>query len=241
MIIKRARGHRLYTTDGDKILDLSMDQGRAVLGHRPNGLSLAIKNVIERGLYAPYDNIYLKRLIKDLSIRFPDHPHVTIVNYQDKISTYFDSEILDPLYSNCFDVKLAFWRPFLNIPNSENIVVLYPLPGLNTASVLVSKKQHTLESDSISPVLLSGILRSLYDYDLEYKKFDRSNYNSFKSIQNTELLPPYLILKRDPKEYFELCAKGNKEGIMLNSSSQVAILAPDFSRGEQNKILDFLK
>ena len=174
-----------------------MDWGRGVLGHRPNGLSLVIKNVIERGLYAGYDNIYKERLINYLKKQFPDYGFITILEYEDKATGYFQCNVVDPLFT---EVKksdtLAYWRPFLKTPESDNLIILYPFPGLNSTTILLSREKPTIESDNISPILLSGILRSMYDYDMELKTFDKSEYSSYKNIRDSRLLPPYIVFDR---------------------------------------------
>ncbi len=240
MIIKRARGHRLYTQDGNKILDLSMDSGRAVLGHRPNGLSLTLKNAIDKGIYASYDNIYLGRLKKDLKKRFPDHPYITLHNYEAKIVDHFKTEIKDPLFDEIAGATLAYWRPFLETPDSENIILLYPMPGLNCTTLLISKNKIDLEEDLISPVLLAGILKSFYDYDMVNKKIDKKTYDVYNQVPNSVLKAPYLILDRDVETYNKLCLDASKSDIMLNSKKSFIVLPPDYSDGEIKRVLSLL-
>lgn len=239
MVVRRARGHRIYTQSNERILDLSMDFGRAVLGHRPNGLSLAIKNCIERGIYAPYSSKFEKRLIKDLNKRFPEYPFVTILGYEEKAGFNKD-EVIDPLVSSKKG-RVGYWRPFLETPDTDVLIVLYPMPGLNQTSIIVSKNDLGIEPDPISPVLLSGILRSLYDYDLVKKKFNPKEYEKFNGIKNTVVLAPYIIFKYGECEYKELCCSAIKEGVLLNTRSQINILPPDYSDGEIKKLYKVLK
>ncbi|TVQ20331.1 MAG: hypothetical protein EA382_15205 [Spirochaetaceae bacterium] len=51
--IRRARGYRLYTPDGRRLIDCYQDAGRAILGHRAAGLIRDTKAVIERGCLVP--------------------------------------------------------------------------------------------------------------------------------------------------------------------------------------------
>lgn len=238
MIVKRARGHRIYTQQNERILDLSMDFGRAVIGHRPNGLSLTIKNTIDRGVYAPYGNKFNKRLVNDLKKRFPDHPYITILSYEEKAGID-KSTIIDPL----FELKkgeVGYWRPFLDTPDTDILIVLYPLPGLNQTTLIVSKNKLDLESDDISPVLLSGILRSLYDYDMVKKNFKPELYSKFKEIKNSTIKAPYILFNYDNEEYKELCCSALKEGVLLNIRNQINILPPDYSDGEIKKLFKVL-
>lgn len=240
MKIKRARGHRLYTVDGKKIIDLSMDRGRAVIGHRPNGLSLTLKNSIDRGIYAAYDNIYVDRLVKYINKTFVGYDYVTILDNEYKVADFFKCDIADPLTDDANNAVVSYWRPFLDNQKCDNLVLLYPLPGLNSISVLISKEKHSLKSDKVSPVLLSGILRSFYDYDAEVKDFTIDNFHMYKNIKNTTLKPPYLVLDIEDEDYKKLYEEGLKAGILLNDTKQFLVLTSDFSKGEVSQILNLL-
>lgn len=52
--VRRARGYRLYTPDGRRLIDCYQDAGRAILGHRAAGLIRDTKAVIERGCLVPF-------------------------------------------------------------------------------------------------------------------------------------------------------------------------------------------
>lgn len=241
MNIKRARGHRLYTTRGEKILDLSMDGGRAVLGHRPNGLSLTLKNSIDRGIYVDNGTEFKNRLKKDLSKRFPNHPHMILLDHRVFLENYLTESISDPLFGDTSSGRVSVWRPFLEIPDSEIIEVLYPLPGINTTCVLVSKRPLDLISHNISPVILSGILRSLYDYDMVKKSFRTEIYSDFSSIKQVEINAPYMILKCSDEDYLKLQSSAKDMGILLNPKEKLVILPPDYSKGEMVKVLKLFK
>ncbi len=49
--INRARGYRLYSSGGRRIVDFYQDGGNAVLGHRLSGISLSMKQVIDKGVF----------------------------------------------------------------------------------------------------------------------------------------------------------------------------------------------
>ena len=52
--IRRARDYRLYDIHGRRYLDLCLDGGRALLGHKPGRVVLMMKNALEKGLSASY-------------------------------------------------------------------------------------------------------------------------------------------------------------------------------------------
>jgi hypothetical protein len=76
--IKRARGFRLYDGAGKRYLDLYQNGGRAILGHRPPGVSTRIKNVISTGLYAELPSVWGGRLLRALERVFPHRPGIRI-------------------------------------------------------------------------------------------------------------------------------------------------------------------
>lgn len=240
MKIKRARGHRLYTVDGKKILDLSMDKGRAVLGHRPGGVSLAIKNVIDRGIFSSYDSVFVGRLKKELSRRFPDYPNIYILRYEEKITAKLGIDIKDPLTDDYNSGDIVYWRPFLDIPDAGTLVLLYPLPGLNDTTLVVSRDELSLDSDEVSPVLLSGILKSFYELDKSEKSFKKEDYAVYNTIKGADMTAPYLVLDISSEEYEKLCCRALNEGILLNSDKPLVILPSDYSDGEIKKILKIL-
>ncbi len=50
--IRRARGFHLYDGSGRRYLDMYQEGGEAVLGHRPEGMLLALKSAASRGLWS---------------------------------------------------------------------------------------------------------------------------------------------------------------------------------------------
>jgi len=120
------------------------------------------------------------------------------------------------------------------------LVLLYPLPGLNSTTVILSKKELTVKNDLISPVIVSGILRSMYDYDIELKKFKADVYNEYRTIPNTELKPPYIVFNLEDEDYYNLIKKCENSGILLNDRDKIGVLSNDYSSGEIAKIVKTL-
>ncbi|MDR2028533.1 MAG: hypothetical protein LBP93_03225, partial [Treponema sp.] len=69
--VLRARGFRLYTQGGRRLVDLWQYGGAAVLGHTPAGILRELKNTAERGLFAPLPHPLEGRLHKALARLFP--------------------------------------------------------------------------------------------------------------------------------------------------------------------------
>ncbi|MEI6386395.1 MAG: hypothetical protein WCQ50_07160 [Spirochaetota bacterium] len=69
--LRRARQHRFYLGNGDRILDLWQDGGRGILGARHAGLGVSIKAMLDRGLDRALPSIHDARLEKALKSRWP--------------------------------------------------------------------------------------------------------------------------------------------------------------------------
>ncbi|MCL2706161.1 MAG: hypothetical protein FWE72_08145 [Spirochaetaceae bacterium] len=66
-LIKRVRGYRLYTNNNEKYLDFYQEGGKAILGSKPRGFSLALKNEIEKSNFYNYPSGYLRKIEKGIS------------------------------------------------------------------------------------------------------------------------------------------------------------------------------
>ena len=67
--ISRARGYYVYTANGKRYLDMALEGGRLIMGHRQKGYALAMKNAIDKGILSCYSSPYagrLKKAVKEL-------------------------------------------------------------------------------------------------------------------------------------------------------------------------------
>lgn len=71
--IQRARGWRLYTSEGKRILDMYADGGRMALGRRKGESGKAAKESIDRGLLSAFPTFWEKRLEKQILAWMPDY------------------------------------------------------------------------------------------------------------------------------------------------------------------------
>ncbi|MFW5687990.1 MAG: hypothetical protein ACOC1U_00340 [Spirochaetota bacterium] len=69
--IRRARGFRLYTSDGRRLLDLWQAGGEAIVGHRGGGIVTAAKRVLDRGVLAPLPSSQQHRLEQAMRALLP--------------------------------------------------------------------------------------------------------------------------------------------------------------------------
>ncbi|MDR2481516.1 MAG: hypothetical protein LBD07_04385 [Spirochaetaceae bacterium] len=154
-VIKRARGWRLYTQDGKRLVDLWQAGGASVLGHKPVRVTAELKSAAERGLYAPLPTFYEERLYKALKKLFPDK---VFRIYKD------DFSLNHALIQAGFDIqsfKITIWRPFSgeNPVHSEQknlFIPVLPFPSAPRTLVLDKILQKKFPpSDLVSPVLVA--------------------------------------------------------------------------------------
>ena len=78
-IIRRAREFHLYDDAGRRYLDLYQDGGRAILGHRPAGLTTRMKNELSRGLMVQAPSHAEPRFLRRLLRRHPGYAVAALV------------------------------------------------------------------------------------------------------------------------------------------------------------------
>ncbi|MDR2542626.1 MAG: hypothetical protein LBC80_04155 [Treponema sp.] len=160
-MVLRVRAFRLYLSNGQRLVDLWLNGGTAVLGHTPPNLLRELKNSASRGLYAPYPHFTEGRFLKALLKLFPE--------YSFRIYAVPPAEVTHE----------KLWRPFANADSpfaTEDMPVFIPvLPGIQTwrgglpmgLCVVAAKSESYLaqlpQNDHLSPVLLAAATRGVYD------------------------------------------------------------------------------
>jgi hypothetical protein len=236
--VKRARDFYLYDDHGIRILDLYLDNGRAIAGHRPNGLSLSLKNTISRGLYAPYPSIFTDRLQKMILKEFPQFSKVGL--YRNSCS--LDDSFSDPVFDKD-NSEYVIWRPYLEISRQcKKMIVHFPFPG-SEAIVLLSNEDKSLpESDILPPFILAGLIRSYYDLKKSLESFDSSSWSLLDETGHWDRKGPYLIPRCSEKEYEKLFRLYLRNQVLISPDySKPSICAVDLQTGSLKKLLRCIK
>jgi hypothetical protein len=76
--IRRARDFHLYDRNGARYLDLFQNGGGAVLGHRQANVSLEMKKVMARGVYAELHSDYEERVRRAVARVLPEYDRVVV-------------------------------------------------------------------------------------------------------------------------------------------------------------------
>jgi hypothetical protein len=241
--ILRARGYRLYTKDGRRLVDLWLNGGAAVLGHTPANMLRDLKNVSSRGLFSPLPHFTEGRFLKALSRLFPGcffrlyaAPSHRLINFK-------------------------LWRPFNDLEEEAPIFVPV-LPGVQSwriqdgvvlplgLFVVGSRDEKLLEtlpvSDVLPPVLLAAATRGIHDILAALTRAkDVLTIKSLKVLEKSRWKRRgiYLSLKEEPKgdEWTLLFKKFLEAGFLLPPSPLFPVILPgELSAGEEAKLAGVL-
>jgi hypothetical protein len=179
--IRRARGYRLYDHRGRRYLDLWQNGGHSLLGHRGLHLMSLLKNLMSRGLLADLPALQARQLEKALASRLAGYPWVRLARTAAEalaLASRFlgrevaPAEVFDPALDPPPDsAPVARWRPLLDYPSpgaGRPRVLLPVLPfaaaGAPAAACFDAEPPGDFPaSEPLSPVLLAGAARCLYD------------------------------------------------------------------------------
>ena len=173
--IRRARGYRLYTEDGRRLVDLYQNNGHAILGHRAGRLTTAIKNTISRGVIADLPSVWTRRLEKAVKGLVPEAHHVVVASSLEEAlsavnralgTTIVVDDIADPLWEP--DAPISFLRPMCDSGSEGKRIVVPILPfAMGDAPVVICVMEDIPGTPPscppVSPVLLSGCVRAIHD------------------------------------------------------------------------------
>lgn len=87
--IRRARGWRLYTENGRRLLDFCQDQGRGVMGWKADGATRLAKALMDKALTAPYPSVWQKRLEKAVLAWKPAYTSVLVFDNETEAEQVF--------------------------------------------------------------------------------------------------------------------------------------------------------
>ena len=188
-MVGRARAFHLYTVDGRRLLDLYLDGGAALLGHRPERLGRELSSVMARGLIGNLPSVHGARLMRVLRRLLPGHRWFGIAASADDAWRLLRARVAglpatpadaaDPLRDPGWrEAPVAWWRPLCEQQplggawlEQGPAALLHRLPfRIGAGPVTVSTRDPggpdaspgaEGAAASISPLLLSGAAAAL--------------------------------------------------------------------------------
>ncbi|MDA3940702.1 MAG: hypothetical protein PF693_15570 [Spirochaetia bacterium] len=248
--IKRSRGYFIYDTKGARYLDFYQDSGRAILGHRMEGITRVVKSTVARGLTAAYPSIYTNRIERVLNLLLPDVAEFRVfrnleralaaISAAEGCNVSIDSFIDFPTNKSNFGI----WRPFLNTSINwlgfKYFIPLLPFPGDFGPVVLAVNKLNTTlaASDNLSPMICDMMVKSISSL-IRHIKNDNCIDGSEIESPLWDRIGPYLRFKMEEDEYSVLFKKALKYSILLPpESSSPGIIPCNYEPGQ---IKEFMK
>ena len=249
--INRARGYFLYTAGGKRYLDMALDWGRLIMGHRQKGYGQAMKNVIDRGILPGFPSPYAGRLKKAVKEFFGKDCHVYLFKSEERAKAALAAQGLE----------YVLWRPGLctcdpiNDPINQKsaaitdlpLIPVLPVPLSFAPGVVVSKTELNLAEEPISPVILAGGVRALYNLKVFLAEADYSSWekagisDACKGKWRVEL--PYLYPLCPHDHYAAIWDNFFEAGIILSYDYDTPSVLPMFSElsdGIRKKLLKLL-
>jgi hypothetical protein len=229
--IKRARDYHLYDFKSRRYLDLCLDGGRALLGHKHGGTVNMMKNSLEKGLAAAYPSVYEGRLLRQVRRLYPG---VTDVRAG-------PAGVAG---------KLPVVRPFEDAGSPESGVfeLILPLPGSGVVRVVCSTspsgeektafEQAACPGWSVPGYLLSGLCRAAADLAAFAGGVDPGVWAAFDSPL-WKRSGPWLFPAFPSERYPAVFSAFLGRGILISPFPDVPSCAPyRFTEGEIKPIKD---
>lgn len=228
--INRARGYFLYTADGKRYLDMALDWGRLIMGHRQKGYGQAMKNVIDKGIIPGFPSPYAHRLKQAVKAVFGKDCNVYLFKSEEHAKAALAVQGLE----------YKFWRAFgLNAcdPINDPIIPVLPIPLAFAPGVVVSKAELNLAEEPVSPVILAGAVRAVYNLKAFLSEAD---YSGWEKVGRWRVELPYIYPLCTREQYSAVWDTFLEAGIILSYDYDTPSVLPPYgelSEGMLKKIL----
>lgn len=217
--IKRCRDFHLYDLKGNRYLDLYLDDGRALMGHKPGKTMARIKNSLEKGLWAPYPTIYTHRLNKLLAQIFPGYRDFLLFSNPERAERVLGEEL----------GALPRWRPLGEETPGESAPILIikpPMPGIQTVIAALAEPEEIPLGDTLPGVILEGLIRNFHDY-LDFREsLDRSIWSLFDNYADWDHRDGELRFTGDDGAYLTVFRRALENKIILPPSRETPARLP---------------
>lgn len=240
-VIRRARDYHLYDRDGNRYLDIYLNNGRCLLGHRPEGVFGVLKNALSKGGAAEYPSVEQSRFMKHVSKVFPDYRQVRLYRSSERameaLAAFFGDKspgVTDPLTAdNPGPVRL--WRPFApeDKDKPEAILPIIPFPMASAPVVVCFKAGNPPPSDSVPPFIAAALSRALGSLQSFGRQYNEDLWKHFDAPALWSRKGPYLVFRVPPADYFSLFEGFLHQGILIPPCRPaVGIVPGSFTPGE---------
>ncbi|MBR4683414.1 MAG: hypothetical protein IKO95_01155 [Spirochaetia bacterium] len=243
--INRARGYFLYTADGKRYLDMVLDRGRLIMGHRQKGYGQAMKNVIDKGILPGFPSPYAHRLKQAVRRLVGSECFVYLFKSEEKAWEVLGSITPDPM-NDPIKGSPVFGDELLELSELP-VVISLPVPFAFAPGVVVSKTELKLADEPVSPVILAGAVRAVYNLIAFQKEVNYSDWEKAGLIEacgdKWRIEMPYIYPLCGPGRYKAVWDTFFEAGIILSYDyDKPSVLPPygELSDGSRKKLLKLL-
>lgn len=218
--VKRARGCFLYTAKGERLVDLYLEGGRALLGWGGSSSFTMLKNVLSRGLTGSYKTDFSYRVKKAASVLLNSNRQTYYFNSLEKAQKWV---------SEAFGLKSVVYRPWnfeeINYSEEKAVILVPPFAWAEEIFIVciaedLASQEKIMCADSIKlpSCVEEGISRSIYDLIKALQEREEKQF----FIYDKALLPyferkgPYLISKVPEQRYDDFVKHCLDCGIVIN-------------------------
>jgi hypothetical protein len=212
--VRRARFCYLYTQNGERLVDMYQEAGRAILGWRGSAVT-AFKNVFARGAAGTFFSEEGGRLKKAIRALIPEA----------ESARWYTGENAEK-----FMRMYRVWRPWAQEAACP-AVFLPPFPLAHDV-VIVAGKNDTPEthagSDVLPPCLLAGITRAVYDLIAEIPRRGESCWSLYDGafLRFWERAGPYLFPKMPRETYGAFTLACLDAGLVVSPDYDIPSIVP---------------
>ncbi|MFW6293901.1 MAG: hypothetical protein ACOC7V_16500, partial [Spirochaetota bacterium] len=256
--VRRARGFRLYTDDGRRIIDLWQGGGCAILGHRGGKLVTRLKAVLDRGVLVPFPSAAEHRLALAVGRLFAGFPPFRVAVFSSEAraiealsrATGRVPEACLPLEpvtaavarnpAGSSATAVSYWRPFLpaydgaaHLTAGGAVLPVLPAGMLSDAQVVVYPSDGVeLVSDLISEPVLT-ILATAAHALCSAPAPSAAHVAGFASA-GPYLVPMAVVGVSAPSDYDTIFGRVLDAGVLLSPEPSVPSIYPgELSDGER--------
>ena len=241
--INRARSYFLYTSDGKRYLDMALDRGRLIMGHRQKGYGQAMKNVLDKGILPGFPSPYAHRLKQAVRRLVGGECFVYLFKSEEKAWEVLGSITPDPM-NDPIKGSPVFGNEVLELSELP-VVIQLPVPAAFAPGVIVSKTELNIEEEPVSPVILAGAVRAVYNLksflaEVDYSCWEKAGIaEACKGKWRVELPYLYPLCGRD--KYPAVWDAFFEAGIILSLDYDIpSTLPPELSDGSMKKVIKLL-